>query len=283
MPFPLQSVRGTRKRNASQLVDLGQRFNLSTQQIDKQLLCRQFRRATDSYEQQALIQQRTAEHLLELLRQHNGLRAQRVLEIGCGTGLLTRRLVQQIPGIEVLVLNDLVPDFASYFATASLAPKLTFLPGDIEQLPLPGLFDLIISSSALHWLHDLAGLLAKLAAHLQPNGILAFSLYGPENLREIKELLGIGLDYHSQAEIEAMLRQLFPFVRSKSQQEVLHFARPQDILRHLRQTGVNALHRQSWTRQQLAQFCADYCQRFSAESGVFLTYHPLYFVAQTRG
>jgi malonyl-ACP O-methyltransferase BioC len=251
--------------------------------IDKQLICRQFMRAAASYEQQALIQQRTAEHLLDLLltllTEHDSS-PQRVLEIGCCTGLLTRRLVERVQGIKELVLNDLVPDFAARMDTSSLAPSVLLLPGDIETLSLPGPFDLIISSSTFHWLQHLDSLLARLATVLNPGGTLAFSLYGPNNLCEIHQLTGIGLDYLSLPDIEAIVRRYFSLLHSSEQQEVLCFASPQEVLHHLRQTGVNALNRSPWTRSQLQQFSAEYRRCFSDGQQVGLTYHPLYFIAQ---
>lgn len=245
--------------------------------IDKQLVCRRFQRAAASYDRQALIQERMVEHLLELLSQHSSNPPQRVLEIGCGTGLLTRRLIQRMSGIEELVLNDLVPDFASRIHIADLAVQ--FLPGDIETLSLPGSFDLIISSSTLHWLHDLERLLVKLAAHLRSGGIVAFSLYGTDNLREIKELTKVALPCPALPEIEAMLCQHFSLMHSSEERVQLHFPSPQEVLRHLRQTGVNALSRSPWNRTKLEQFCTEYRHCFSAGSGVALTYHPMYCVA----
>jgi malonyl-ACP O-methyltransferase BioC len=173
----------------------------------------------------------------------------------------------------------LVPDFASRLSATALAATVQFLPGDIETMPLPGSFNLIISSSTLHWLDDLGSLLTKLAAHLAPGGILAFSLYGPDNLREIRELTGLGLPCPALSEIEAMLGSSLTLLHSSEEQAQFHFASPQEVLRHLRQTGVNALSRSQWSRVRLKQFCAEYCRRFSAGGGVTLTYHPMYCVA----
>jgi malonyl-ACP O-methyltransferase BioC len=250
-------------------------LNVSAQRIDKELLRSRFQRAAGSYDSQALIQERTAEHLLDLLAQQGGAAPQRALEIGCGSGLLTRRLLARCCGIEELTINDLAPTLPA------CSTRLRLLPGDIETLPLPGPFDLIISSSALHWLHDLKSLLKKLSAHLNPGGSLAFSLYGPDNLREIKALTGLGLRYSSLAAVAAMLRDSgLAVLHSSEEAAVLHFASPQDVLRHLRQTGVNALSREPWSRARLECFCAEYRARFSASGGVALTYHPMYCIAK---
>lgn len=245
------------------------------QHVDKDLLRRQFQRAAASYEAQALAQRQAADELLGLLVLHGRGPFRRALEIGCGSGLLTRRLLARFSSIEELTINDLAP------ALPACSARLRLLPGDIETLPLPGPFDLIISSSALHWLHDLKSLLKKLSAHLNPGGSLAFSLYGPDNLREIKALTGLGLRYSSLAAVAAMLRDSgLAVLHSSEEAAALHFASPQDVLRHLRQTGVNALSREPWSRARLEQFCAEYRARFSASGGVALTYHPMYCIAK---
>lgn len=213
----------------------------------------------------------------------------RVLEIGCCTGLLTKKILKNSKiNISSLVLNDLIPDFAKQLPKDIYQPyqsinKLSFLPGDIEQLSLPGSFDLIISSSTLHWLDDLQQTLTKLLDALRPQGILAFSLYGPDNLPEIKELTGVSLHYLSLHEIASILEKQGLLLENSQEKEVFLFSKPWDVLQHLRQTGVNAIHRTPWTRKELRTFCQEYSKQFSMTSvdqAVRLTYHPLYFVAR---
>ncbi|MCW5213084.1 methyltransferase domain-containing protein [Desulfobulbus sp. TB] len=210
----------------------------------------------------------------------------RVLEIGCCTGLLTTRLLNSTNiTVSSLVLNDLIPDFAERLPKDlyQASDQLSFLPGDIEKLSLPGHFDLIISSSTFHWLDDLQQTLKKLLDALSPQGILAFSLYGPENLPEIKELTGLSLHYLSLHEIASLLKEQGLLQESSQEKEVFLFSTPWDVLQHFRQTGVNAIHRRTWTRKELRTFCQEYSKRFSmtgVNQAVRLTYHPLYFVAR---
>jgi malonyl-ACP O-methyltransferase BioC len=262
------------------------------QKIDKQLVCRQFRRAATGYDRQATIQHRVADRLLAMTVKYTAQQPQplRVLEIGCCTGLLTGKLLNSGIKIRSLVLNDLMSDFAERLPRDLAVGKsniddsgideLSFLPGDIEKLPLPGLFDLIISSSTFHWLDDLEQTLDKLLAALHPGGILAFSLYGPENLPEIKELTGIGLDYLSFSEITSMLDKRCVLEESHQDNEVFLFPKPRDVLNHLRQTGVNSINRKPWTRQKLHSFCQEYTKKFQVDQAVRLTYNPLYFIAR---
>ncbi len=246
--------------------------------IDKQRVRQTFQRAAASYEEQAMIQHRVADHLLSLLDRHRRKEIHRVLEIGCCTGLLTRKLAARYDDILDLVLNDLVESFAVQAGNLPGIPAISFLAGDIETMELSGSFDLIISSSTFHWINDLEGLLQKLADHLVPGGTLAFSIYGPDNLKEIRSLTGIGLDYFSLQEVQTMVEKYFSLDQSDQQLEAFHFSSPMAVLDHLRKTGVNAISRAPWTPRRMQQFQDDYRTKFSDEQGVCLSYHPLYFV-----
>ena len=73
--------------------------------------------------------------------------------------------------------------------------NIAWLIGDIEQLTLPQSLDAVISSSALQWMTDLPTLLHRIHDALKPNAYFGFSTFGPDNLTEIKQLTGQGLNY----------------------------------------------------------------------------------------
>jgi malonyl-ACP O-methyltransferase BioC len=250
--------------------------------IDKKRVQQTFQRAAGTYDNQAMIQHRVADYLLSMLNQLDTTEIRRVLEIGCCTGLLTRKLVLQCSDIMELVLNDLVESFAVQAGNLPGIPAISFLAGDIETMPLSGSFDLIISSSTFHWINDLEGLLKKLTGHLAPGGVLAFSIYGPDNLKEIRALSGIGLDYFNLQQVREMVEQYLIVDHSDQQREIFHFATPMDVLDHLRQTGVNAVSSTPWTPRRLQQFQEEYQKQFSDDQGVCLSYHPLYLLAHRR-
>jgi malonyl-ACP O-methyltransferase BioC len=249
-------------------------------QPDKRKIRQRFARAAATYDRQAVVQQGVAERLLQLLARHMGEPPRRVLEIGCCTGILTAGLTSQYPGITDLYVNDLVPQFESLVA-ARVPPgvRLEFIAGDIEALPLPDSLDLVISSSTLHWLENLPGLLDRLHARMARHATLCFSIYGPGNLWELRELTGIGLDYHSLAELRQMVGQRFTVLSCEEEQITHHCPDPLALLLHLRQTGVNALATEPWSRPRLGDFIRQYERRFGDRAGVTLTYHPVYCLA----
>jgi malonyl-ACP O-methyltransferase BioC len=250
---------------------------------DKKLITLRFEQAAATYEQQARVQHLVADRLLALLASvAPGVAPATLLEIGCCTGLLTEKIVARFPSLSHLTLSDLVAAFEPSVCRkiGTLAERLTFLAGDIESVDLPGYYDLIISSSTLHWIHDLPGLCRKLHRHLNPDGILAFSLYGIDNLREIRTVTGMGLHYQDLEQLQAVVAEKFHILAAEQTRQTLWFPDPFSVLQHLRDTGVNSIGQQVWTRKQVNAFIAAYTQQFSGEQGVCLTYHPLFLIAR---
>ncbi|MBD3762146.1 methyltransferase domain-containing protein [Rhizorhabdus sp.] len=98
----------------------------------------------------------------------------RILELGCGTGFLTRALAAAI-GPARWTVSDLAPEMIAR-ARAANAIDADWRVIDGEALdPALGRFDLIASSMAFQWFADLPGAIARLAAQLRPGGLLAFS------------------------------------------------------------------------------------------------------------
>ena len=252
---------------------------------DKKLIRLRFEQAATTYEQQATVQFRVAERLLALLDETvPGLHPLQVLEIGCCTGLLTEKVLTHFPGINHLTISDLVAAFEQCVCRriGALADNITFLAGDIETVGLPTPYNLIISSSTLHWVHDLPALCAKLHNHMHKDGILAFSLYGKDNLREIRAVTGMGLAYRNLQQLQNVVAEKFHILAAEEARETLRYPDPITVLQHLRATGVNSIGQQAWTRRQVSAFITDYKEQFSDEQGVRLTYHPMFIVAQPR-
>lgn len=249
--------------------------------IDKQCIRLRFARSLDTYAAAATVQREMARRLVEELVAATGQRIfPRVAEAGCGTGVLTG-LVERHLGYSRLFLFDLVPECARLHQERRHA---TFVAGDIEQLPLPGQLDLFIANAVFQWMRDLPGLLRRIAAALRPGAILAFTTFGPQNLREIAAITGKGLCYPGIPEWKQLLAAGdFQLLASAGRLQQLFFDSPIDALRHLKDTGVNATaNSRPWSRRQLEDFAGQYRQRFGnpGQGSVPLTYHPLSFVAR---
>jgi len=251
---------------------------------DKSRVQHSFFKSMYSYNQHAEVQARMSEELLEALRRIHPAGFGRVFEIGCGSGLLTERFLKSFAA-ETFIANDLVEEcgiLVEEIVQQHAHGSFSFAGGDIETLSdLPRDLDLILSNATFQWLHDFDRFAARLKTLLKPNGLLAFSTFGTENCREIRELTGNSLTYRPFQDVLASLQARFDVLFATEETVTLHFASPMDVLRHLRLTGVNGVSSQkAWTKADLAHFEQNYRERFGEFNRVPLTYHPLLFIVR---
>lgn len=250
-------------------------------EVDKNRVQAHFSRSLSTYRQAALVQSAMADALMAALAEVTPRRDfPSILELGCGDGLLSARIEEHLR-YQQLTLVDIVPACAACHRQRRHA---SFLAGDMEEITLPAA-DLVMAGAALQWARDLPALLRRINAVLTPDGLLAFSSFGPENLREIKALTGRSLACPSMSEVITMLEMAnYAVLCAREQLSVMTFSTPLAVLRHLRETGVNGVRAERpWTRQALRDFTERYQEQFSLADGQLpLTYHPLWIVAQKR-
>lgn len=229
--------------------------------MNKELIKQRFSRKLNSYNQNARIQKQMAEKLISMApfdKENSD-----ILEIGCGTGLLTELAVKNLSCIKYTAM-DIVSGCESYIK--KINPKIEFVLCDIEEYikETDKSFDLIISNASLQWIENLPDIIQNLMEKLKPNGILLFSIFGVENFREIYYVLGKTLPYLSKNELEKTLIKYQPVIEEEVR--VMAFKSPKDVLKHIQNTGVNAISTEIWTKKDLISFEKEY--------NVFCAYHP---------
>ena len=243
-----------------------------------------FRRSIDSYEDDARVQRTVGEDLVARLAACPNLRLGRVLEVGCCTGSMTEALCSRYR-VDELWLNDIVPECCDRAANrvGGATGLVHVLPGDIEQTRVPDRLDMIISSSTFQWLGDLAGAFATFSAALNTGGYLAFTMFGPGTMQQVRELIGVGLDYPDVEELLTMLQPEFEVVDHSVSRHSRHFATPKEVLRHIQATGVGGAGCYRWTPGRLRQFDTSYRHQFGTAEGVPLDYVSICVIARKRG
>jgi ubiquinone/menaquinone biosynthesis C-methylase UbiE len=106
---------------------------------------------------------------------------QRVLDVGCGTGYLLRRLADRYPEAAELTGVDPAPAMIAAARAAADDDRLRWLAGTAEALPFPaGAFDLVVSTTSFdHWADQRAGLF-ECDRVLAPGGWLVLTdLFSP--------------------------------------------------------------------------------------------------------
>lgn len=141
----------------------------------------------NEYERNATLQADIARQLADLLPD---MPNPDLLEVGCGTGLLTGELLQRYPDADILA-TDIAPEMVdkcrANFREAGERLNVVVLDG---EAPVPGkTYDLIVSSMTVQWFADPVEGLRKLAGHLKPEGELWYSTLAPDCLPEWRKAL----------------------------------------------------------------------------------------------
>lgn len=249
--------------------------------INKQLITRRFSRAVESYNREAVAQRQIAHRMSDMLNRYLPRPCSRILEIGSGTGFLTRRLMDTLHP-ETLVLNDICQEMSTCFNDLLGSGRATFLAGDAETLSFPKGQDLIVSCSALQWFVSPEQFFERCNVLLKHEGYFAFTTFGRDNLKEITSVTGSGLHYRSLEELKEALHIHYDIVSAREERISLSFDTPLNVLYHLKHTGVTAIRQQQWTKGDLQEFCDNYARLFSNGNSVTLTYHPIYIIAKKK-
>lgn len=252
-------------------------------EIDKELVKDRFSQRWDTYEDNAHVQRLIAEELILHLREFTAKdELNDVLEIGCGSGFLTKSLVDNFK-VAGLYANDLCGCLEERI-TQVIAPNQLkgFLAGDIEDIPLPQGLDLVCSASTLQWMEDLSLLFSRICQALKRKGMFVFNTFGPNNFKEIKHISGNALNYIMLDELKRMLIRSGFEVFAYEKECVLYFDELSDVFKHLKLTGVNGFKASQMTRARYREMMVTYEREFRTDKGLRLTYHPQLFWARKR-
>jgi malonyl-CoA O-methyltransferase len=162
---------------------------------------RAFDHAAASYDAHAVLQREVCDRLLERL-DFMTLQPARVLDVGTGTGYGLAHLQTRYAQADLCAL-DIAPAML-HAARARLprpgwaqralgsvlprsGPQHHVLCADMDRLPLAASsVNLIWSSLALQWAHDLETTLRGFQRVLAPGGLLIFATFGPDTLKELR-------------------------------------------------------------------------------------------------
>ena len=180
--------------------------------VDERAVRRHFARAAATYDDAAVLQREVSRRMAERLDVVKLVPAA-ILDAGCGTGDAQADLALRYPAARQVALDVALPMlreaiakagerrsvlsrlFAAFKGTASAGAD--FVCGDVGALPLAsGAFDLVWSNLALQWATDLPRALAELGRVLRVGGLVTFSTFGPDTLRELRSAFA-GVDRHS--------------------------------------------------------------------------------------
>ncbi len=161
-------------------------MTIAQQYISKHKVRRAFDRAANSYDDAAVLQKEVCSRLLEKL-EYIKLSPQMILDAGVGTGEAVAPLMKRFKKSRMVALDLSERMLAKAQNHGSLLRKPQLVCADLEQLPFSeNSFDLIFSSLTLQWCNDLPAAMKDLLRVLKPGGLLMFTTFGPDTLKELR-------------------------------------------------------------------------------------------------
>lgn len=240
---------------------------------------RNFSRAAMYYDANACVQALAARELLSFSL---GDAPRAMLELGCGTGLYTRMLLESFPEAEIRAID--ISDAMIRVAQEQIeSPRVSFLCADAEAFTA-GRYQLITSNASFHWFRNVARTTKNLYGMLEDGGTLTFSYFGPDTYRELRESLervtgsSVGLacsGFLTVGEIRNLLGGLFQIYTVEEQEYRRDFASLRDLLSNIKLTGTRGAGSNSgiaWTRGLLKELEEAYLDRFGCIRATYQVY-----------
>jgi malonyl-CoA O-methyltransferase len=215
--------------------------------VDKFRVGRSFSRAASQYDRFAALQRRSGEELLAAL--HSRVAAPgSLIDLGAGTGFFLPAL-RELTGKASLIAVDLSETMLHL--ARQRAAEAWFVAGDAESLPLAdGLAAAVFSNLSLQWCNDLPLAFAECRRVLRRGGHLAFTLFGPATLRELRaawadvDAYSHVSDFPEAARIQSLLAEAgFSPVLWRQKTERISYPHVRDVLEELRGLGARNLTR----------------------------------------
>ena len=171
-------------------------------EIDKKQVRRAFSRAAPGYDETAVLQREVCSRMLERL-EYIKLQPLRILDTGSGTGWGTRQLMAKYPTAQMIALDIAMGMLrtargqSSWWQKIFSSEKSAAICADVEALPIASnSLELVWSNLTVQWCNDLPATIVDLHRVLKVEGLLMFSTFGPDTLKELRQAFH-GVDAHN--------------------------------------------------------------------------------------
>lgn len=249
----------------------------STFALDKEKARRSFARAAADYDDAAVLQHEIGRRMVARLDTIR-LEPQVILDVGCGTGVATEALMKRYPKARVMALDFAMPMLDRARRRGRWLRRPRCVCADLDHLPFADAsVDLVFANAALQWSVQPQDAFAGIARILRPGGLLMFSSFGPDTLRELRaawsevddsvHVHGF-IDMHDYGDM--MLRAGLADPVMDVERMTLTYREPLQLMREIKVIGAGNARRERerglMGRQRLAQVCAAY-ERFRDADG----------------
>ena len=210
--------------------------------LDQVQIRRAFGRAARSYAAHAVLQREVGERLRDRLDATPDFTPARVLDVGSGPGSATAALHARWPDAILVALDLALPMLQLAAGEAGTLPVCA----DAQALPIADAsIDLVHANLCLQWCEDPGLALDEFRRVLRPGGMLLFSTFGPDTLKELRSAFAEAdaaphvsrfVDMHDIG--DALLTTGFRDPVLEREDFVLTYRELRDLMRELRALGA---------------------------------------------
>lgn len=256
---------------------------------DKELIKKRFAKHLEQYNIQSTVQLDICNRMGGLFDLHidkDFVANKTGYEIGAGTGFLTKILLNKYPKTQ-WVINDIVEQTKTYLnniIVSSEASGTQISICDAENSAINNQFSIVASASSVQWFDSLEQYIKKISNHIVDGGYFAFSTFGANNFIQISTLTESVITYHSIEQICRWARENgFETLFCEQYNTDMRFDSPYEVVRYIKETGLNANSKKKWSRTEFEEFCNQYTKKYSNDGTVSLTFNPMIFIFKKIG
>ena len=148
----------------------------------KKNITESFDRGSGTYDSNAKIQKKIGEQLISFFKDFDsdGFQIINALEIGCGSGFMTKELIK-FKKIEKVHLLDISPEMIKKASSKNLHKNASFETADFDNFSRYNEYDFVYSNMAIHWSENIKNLILKILSNIPENSFFIFSI--PHSLK----------------------------------------------------------------------------------------------------
>ena len=247
--------------------------SVNSSSIFEEKIIESFSKYAQSYDRYAILQRSMAERLASYLPETT---PPHIIELGCGTGLFTRHLLT-LP-IKNLTLNDISSAMIDILKFRLELPNYTkFLIGNAESIQM-GKADLICANAVFQWFQNPQSSLVHIKQSLNNKGMLLFSTFGPETLKEFRQAANMNspITLYSLNQWKNFIKNTgFTIKLFESEKRKIFTPNTMNLIKNLQQIGAAPI--KNFNVGGLRKLIRYYDKHFSTKQGVYATWELYYF------
>ena len=240
---------------------------------------KRFSNAAKTYDLHAAPQKELAKRITDLLP---ALVNPRILEIGSGTGVLTRRLIEIYPASKIHAI-DIADDMVEFCKREfSQFDNVSWEVADVESYQDNCEYDLISSSASLHWAINIFDTLSNIYNHLKPGGYFILGMMLKGTLSELRKLRkniapnkGDGPILPSKKEMDTYIHTIgFDIIKNNHTFKKIEYKNTQTFFSSIHEQGVTPLQKNDFplNRSELIDLISCYQKSNAGNNCVYATY-----------